>query len=128
MLYVSINYLGFCETMDGGQRWLGCFAILGALTFPVTVTVTRENLHRNLPYKTLWTICRNSLSVNTSQQITRFQKGYSSCAEGKIQRKFSRITVTVTGKVTAVSSQSSDYQSLSANLLGTIYSSVIGRT
>ena len=49
--------------------------------------------------KFLWKICRNSLSVKTSQQIVRFQKSYSSCAEGKIQWKFSQVTVTVTGKV-----------------------------
>ena len=56
--------------------------------------------------KFLRKICRDSLSVNTSQQIARFQKGYSSCTEGKIQWKFSQVTVTVTGKVIAVSSQS----------------------
>ena len=56
--------------------------------------------------KFLWKICRYSLSVNTSQQIARSQKDYSSCAWGKIQCKFSRVSVTVTRKVTAVSSQS----------------------
>ena len=56
--------------------------------------------------KFLWKICRDSLSVNTSQQIARSQKDYSSRAWGKIQCKFSRVSVTVTGKVTAVSLQS----------------------
>ena len=70
------------------------------------VTVTRENFHLILPYKTK--ILIEDLSETTSQQTARLQKGYSACAESKNQWKFSRVTVTVTVtvKATEVNAQS----------------------
>ena len=47
-------------------------------------------------------ICQNSLSVNMAQQTAKLQKGYSAYTEGKNQCNFSRITLTVTVKVTEV--------------------------
>ena len=72
-----------------------------ACTATVTVTVTRgistELYLIKLKFLLVVSkILRNSLSVITSKQTARLQKGYSACAEGKVQWKFPMVTVTVT--------------------------------